>query len=91
MGPEQVKFIRECFGLSQRDLAKALNVAPYTVARWELGGTSPVGLQAEVLRALYNTAVEIRGKKDEEAAKAIGGLVALGIGALIFYLLMKES
>lgn len=91
MGPTEVKCIRDVFGLTQRDLAKALNVAPYTVARWESGGTSPAGLQGEVLRALYNTAIETRRKKDDEAAKAIGGLVALGIGALIFYLLTKES
>lgn len=91
MGPQEVSYIREVFGLSQRDLAKALNVAPYTIVRWETGGTSPSGLQDEVLRALYKTAMETRQKKDDEAAKAIGGLVALGIGALIFYLLTKEK
>lgn len=91
MGPQEVSFIREVFSLTPRDLAKALNVAPYTVARWEAGETSPAGLQDEVLRALYNTAVETRRKKDDQAAKTIGGLVALGIGALIFYLLTKEA
>ncbi len=90
MGPTEVQFTREVFGLSPRDLAKALNVAPYTVARWEKGENTPTGLQEEVLRALHNTAVHVRQKNDEETAKVIGGLVALGIGALIFYLLTRK-
>lgn len=89
MGPEELALVRETFELSQRDLAKALNVAPYTVARWEAGDNEPTGLQEEVLRALHNTA--IRTRHDEAAARALGGLIALGIGALIFYLLTREE
>lgn len=58
VGPTEIAFIRKTFRLSQRDLAKALNVAPYTVARGEAGGNEPTGLQEEVLRALHQTAVE---------------------------------
>lgn len=92
MGPAEIKFIRETFKLSQRELAKALNVAPFTVARWEAeDGNAPTGLQEEVLRALHNTALSVRERKDDAAAKAIGGAIALGIGALIFYLLTREQ
>ncbi len=89
MGPTDILLIRETFGLSQRDLAKSLNVAPFTVARWETGKSRPTGLQEEVLRALHGTASRIKGKRDDATAKMVGGLIGLGIGALIFYLLAK--
>lgn len=89
MGPEELVFVRETFDLSQRDLAKALNVSPYTVARWEAGDNEPTGLQDEVLRALHNTA--LRSRHDQAAARALGGMIALGIGALIFYLLTRAE
>lgn len=84
-----ILFIRSTFSLEQRDLAKALNVSPATVARWESGESAPTGLQAEVLRALHNVALQV---KDNEAQKQIvAGLIVLGIGALIFYLLTREQ
>lgn len=90
MGPAEIAFIRETFRLSQRDLAKALNVAPFTVARWEAGFNEPTGLQDEVLRALHRTAVETASRTDDSAAR-VGGLVALGIGALLFYMLTQDE
>ncbi len=90
VGPAEIAFIRQTFGLSQRDLARALNVAPYTVARWETGWNEPTGLQEEVLRALHRAAVETAPRTDDSAAK-MGGLIALGIGALIFYLLTRNE
>ena len=66
-----------------------MNVAPYTVSRWENEeGSAPSGLQQEVLRALHNTAQRVRENEAERAM--IGGLIALGIGALIFYLLANR-
>lgn len=95
MGPEEIDRIKKAFKLESRDLAKALNVAPYTVTRWEKnqddGGTLPTGLQAEVLQALHNVALETQGKKNEDEAKLIRGLILLGIGALIFYLLTNKK
>lgn len=91
MASEDILFIRATFKLSQRDLAKALNVGPYTVARWEEGTNTPAGLPAEVLRALHNTAVHVRDEGDDARAAMIGGLIALGIGALIFYLLRNKT
>jgi len=89
MGPAEISFIRRTFNLSQRDLAKALNVAPHTVTRWETeGGNHPAGLQREVLQALYQTAQRVR--EDDREALLIGGLIGLGIGALIFYLLANR-
>ena len=93
MGPEDIKLIRGAFKLESRDLAKALNVAPFTVTRWEKkeGGTSPTGLQAEVLQALHNVALETQRKKNDQETKLIRGLILLGIGALIFYLLTNKK
>src|SRR5262249_12056930 len=90
--PKDIRFVRETFGLSQRDLARALNVAPNTVLRWERepGGVSPVGLQAEVLRALHSTALVLKQQRDEAQKQAAGALVGLGIGALIFHLLTRK-
>ncbi len=93
MRPEQVLFIRETFGLSQRELAKALNVGPNTVGRWEIGrdvpgGNEPTGLQEEVLRALHNVAGRVQN--DQEQRAMIAGMIGLGIGALIFYLLTQR-
>lgn len=89
MTPEQLRFICEVFNLSPKDLAKALNVAPNTIHRWERGENPPAGLQEEVLRALHNVAMKV---KDDEGERAmVGGLIALGIGALIFYLLTNRQ
>lgn len=88
MTPEQLRFVCEIFKLSPKDLAKAMNVAPNTVHRWEKGENPPTGLQDEVLRALHNVALKV---KDDEAERAmVGGLIALGVGALIFYLLTNR-
>lgn len=85
----ELDFIKRTFNLDSRALAKALNVSPATVARWESGESAPTGLQAEVLRALHNVALKV---KDDEAQKqVVAGLIVLGIGALIFYLLMRET
>jgi transcriptional regulator with XRE-family HTH domain len=84
----EVRFIRDFFSMSQRELAKALSVGPATVARWEASGDgahSPVGLHEEVLQALRSVALEVG---DDTAKKQrIRGHIVLGIGALIYYLL----
>lgn len=95
MNADQVRFIRSVFKLSQRDLAKALNVTPPTVARWEMapdadGGHAPTGLQAEVLRGLHNVALKVHADNNPQAQQMVAGLIVLGIGALIAYLLANE-
>jgi transcriptional regulator with XRE-family HTH domain len=84
-----ILFIRTTFKLEPRDLAKALNVSPATVGRWESGESAPTGLQAEVLRALHNVALKVQD--DEVQKQMIAGLILLGIGALIFYLLTRAQ
>lgn len=89
MSPTEIRYIEEIFGLDAKALAKALNVAPNTVLRWELGkdakgGNEPTGLQEEVLRALHNVALKVQD--DEAQKRMIAGMIALGIGALIFFL-----
>ena len=89
MNPAQIRFVEETLRLTGQDLARSFGVAPVTVARWEDGRTAPVGLQAEVLQGLHSVALTIREQQDEQTSEFIRGLVLLGIGALIFYLLSQ--
>lgn len=91
MEAAHIRFIEATLGLGSQDLAKALGVAPITVARWEQGLNTPTGLQAEVLQGLYNVALSIQQTRDLHHADTVRGLVTLGIGALIFYLLNQMS
>lgn len=90
MEAADIRFIEATLGLASNDLAKALGVAPITVARWEQGLNAPTGLQAEVLQGLFNVALSIQNTRDQQHADTVRGLVTLGIGALIFYLLNQN-
>ena len=46
--PSIVKRVREKTGMSQEDLARALNVSFATINRWENGKTSPNKMAASV-------------------------------------------
>ena len=89
MPPSRIRFIHETFDITSRELAAALNVAPMTALRWEQGHNSPTGLQKEVLQALHGVALEVQAADDAQRAAAVRGLILLGIGALIFYLLTR--
>lgn len=89
MDSNQIIYIEKTLRLTSQDLAKALAVAPITVARWEQGLNVPTGLQSEVLQGLYNLALEVDRDEDGKRADMINGLLLLGIGALIFYLLSR--
>lgn len=87
MAAAQIQTIEQTFGIGSQELAKALGVAPITVSRWEQGINTPAGLQAEVLQGLHNVALSVRQSQDQQRAELVKGLIVLGIGALIFYLL----
>ncbi|MCB9601678.1 MAG: helix-turn-helix domain-containing protein [Sandaracinus sp.] len=89
MNAEQIVYLRETLGLSQRDLARALGVTPITVARWEAGANHPTGLQLEVLRALHSSAITVA--QDATKRALIAGLVGMGIGALLFWALTQAQ
>lgn len=91
MEAAHIRFIEETLSLGSSDLAKALGVALITVTRWEQGLNTPTGLQAEVLQGLYSVALSIQDARDQQHADTVRGLVTLGIGALIFYLLNQMS
>lgn len=52
MEPEQMKRLRQVFGLSQERLARLIGVSVRTVARWEGGHTRPSQLASRQLRGL---------------------------------------
>lgn len=89
MDASQIIYLRETLGLSQRDLARALGVAPVTVLRWESGTNQPTGLQLEVIRALHSSAMSVEGDAAKRAIAA--GLVGMGIGALLFWALTQAG
>ena len=91
MEAAQIQFIEQTFGLGSQELAKSLGVAPITVTRWEQGLNTPTGLQAEVLHGLHNVALSTSQSQDQQRAEFVKGLIVLGIGALIFYLLSQTS
>lgn len=91
MEATHVLYIERVLGIGSQDLSKSLGVSPITVTRWEQGSSIPTGLQAEVLQGLYNVALNIERNRDEQQAQIVRGLVLLGIGALIFYLLSQAS
>ena len=82
---EDLHHILSVFGLSKRDLAGALGVAPFTVDRWAKGASKPVGVQAEVLTALHAAALTL--DVDRKASRAAGKQIKLGIGSIIFHAL----
>ena len=49
--PAYVKMVREKIGMSQEDLARALNVSFVTINRWENGKTRPNKLAKSVFIA----------------------------------------
>lgn len=87
MNAAQIIYLRETLSLSQRDLARALGVAPVTVVRWESGANQPTGLQLEVLRALHSSALTVANDATKRAM--IAGLIGMGIGALLFWALTQ--
>lgn len=84
----EVRFVQSTFDLDRRGLARSLNVSPATVDRWESGESLPAGLHEEVLRALHGVAVRV--VSDDARRERIAGLVALGVGALVAYLIRRE-
>lgn len=74
-----VQALRDRLGWSRRDLARFLNVAPLTVARWEDGRSPPTGTSRLVLGALHEAiaqAPEVALPRLQRGAR-LGGLGAL--------------
>ena len=53
MTAEQIKELRSKLGISQDKLAAMLNVAPYTVRRWESGKVTPSPLAEDKLKNIF--------------------------------------
>ncbi len=76
--------LRQHLGLTREDWARALNVNPITVKRWEDEDVDPGGLASEVMLGIGNAL-------DEGAnGKRVGRLVSLGIGSLLYYSLTSK-
>ena len=84
----EAAYVRDVFGLSQRDLARAMSVAPYTVQRWE-AGQQPKGLQADVLSAFHQAAEQIAECDDEARKAVVRSMIMLGVGTFLAYHLTR--
>jgi transcriptional regulator with XRE-family HTH domain len=89
MTPAEIKALRAQLELPQRKLASLLGVSLTTVARWETGRNRPAGLSKNVLEGI---AAAIAVVKDDPVQLAVAkGLVTLGIGPLIYMVLVREA
>jgi len=86
MDADEVKELRTSLKLSQASFARALNIAVFTVGRWENGRSKPTGLQAEVLRGLRSVVARV-----SERAPMIGEKLQQGIGNLLADLILKSQ
>ncbi len=73
--------IRQAYGLSQADLARALSCAPRSVVRWERG-EGPTGIYRAVLGAMeeaatHATASTLRVNGQILASVGIGGFLSM--------------
>ena len=82
----EIKNMRESLRLKSSELARSLNVAAFTLRRWEDGSSAPVGLQSEVLQGLIDTV----GRVSPERARTIGTQMLGGFGRMIVALLAKD-
>ena len=60
MSPEEVKLLRQLYGLSLRAFAEKVGVAHTTIVRWENGSNRPKGLQLASLERLAKQAAKTR-------------------------------
>lgn len=51
---ENIKFYRKQQGLTQKDLAKKLNMAPTAISAWEVGRNKPLMDNIEQMAQLFN-------------------------------------
>jgi transcriptional regulator with XRE-family HTH domain len=54
---DRLRRLRAATGLSQAKVAKALGIAPASVAHWELGRSRPDPDRFSILATLYNTTI----------------------------------
>jgi DNA-binding transcriptional regulator YiaG len=64
MTKDELKKIRESLGISQRDFARRIGVAPRTLARWE-DAVHPIGLVYEKLIRLQAAAARLARPKGD--------------------------
>ncbi len=72
---QRVKWIRKALNLTQRDLARILNVTPGAVCQWERDYFIPEGANQRVIEALYIQAK----KKHVQELREIGNKIVKGI------------
>jgi transcriptional regulator with XRE-family HTH domain len=85
--PSELRNVREALGLTVKEFARGLNIAAYTIERWEDGANSPMGIQ-EVVYEAFETIV---ARVPPERALAIGEDLRLGFGSMIVHLLLKDA
>ena len=54
----RIKELREKHGISQKELAEMLHVAPPSVSNWEHGKTKPTKAKVEILAKLFGVSTD---------------------------------
>ncbi|PCH13631.1 transcriptional repressor DicA [Streptococcus parauberis] len=52
--PENIKYFRKQQGLTQKDLANKLNMAPTAISSWEVGRNKPLMDNIELMARIFN-------------------------------------
>lgn len=85
MEADELKSVRVSLGLTVKELARGLNVSQNSVERWESGENKPVGMPEAIYEAFQMVIARV-----PERARSIGAQLRMGLGAMIFQLLMEE-
>lgn len=91
MSPEDIRFTKEAFGLSSRDLAQSLAVADVTLERWERGSHRPSGLSLVVLQTFHHVALDLHRRGDAAAIRAVRSLILMGVGHMVYIALHSDQ
>jgi len=78
--------VRQALGLTLKEFSRGLNVAAFSVERWENGDNRPIGIQEMIYEALQMVIAQV----PPERARAIGVQLRLGLGAMLATLLLRE-
>ncbi len=64
----RLKVVRQSTGLTQEDVAKALNVSRTAVAMWESGSVNPTADKLPAIAALYGCSIDELYEPQEQEA-----------------------
>lgn len=72
--PEMLRYLRKRSGLTQKELAKGLNIAESTVSMWETGRREPEQENMEAIADYFNVNMDVLFGREKPATENGDGL-----------------